>query len=125
MKHYMGQLVGEGKAVSSRPMVVHECVDGEGFQVARDEPVDFKCVVEPWDRNNVNLVLEFDDLLDGDRDSARGMIGVQEIPGPPAKAIVGQKWRVEDPGHALCPPDHLDQLVELLLGHLLAPERPK
>lgn len=117
--------MSQREPVACGAAVEHERVHRDGLQIARDEPVHFKRLVESWYRNDVDLIAEFDDLLDGNRDNSGRMICLEKVLGSATEVLVGQKRWMESALARLGPPNHLDQLIELLLGDLLAPERPE
>jgi hypothetical protein len=63
----MRELVRQGKPVAVWPVLISKQIHRNRLEVIGNEAVDLECLVEPMDRDNVNPVLEFDDLLDWDR----------------------------------------------------------
>jgi len=96
----MRQLMGQGEAVAPRSVLLHGRIDRDGLEVAGDEPIHFKGILEAWDRDDVHTASEFHDLFDGHRDSAGRVMGAKEIPRTAAEVPIGQNGRRQ----AVCHP---------------------
>jgi hypothetical protein len=74
----MSQLVGQSEPVAPWTTLVDELIYRDSFQVTGDKPVHLKRFAESWDGNDVDLVTEFDDLLNGDRNNPGWMMTLQK-----------------------------------------------
>lgn len=93
MKFVVSQLMREAEPVPPMPVLEDERVDVDPLQIAGQECIDFEIVQDAVQRDDLQLEVKLDDLLDGDGQCTLVVKLHQELFSQLSDVVIGQnRW---------------------------------